>query len=605
MAEKLRGTNLKIKLLKITALALMVIFLVTPAKSAQAVSLYLSPSSGLYKVGSSFSVMVYVQSSDQAMNAASGTVYYPADNLELISLSKNGSIFGLWVDEPTFSQAAGTFHFEGIVMNPGYKGSGGRIITANFKVKAAGSASLRFSSGSVLANDGLGTNILDSMGTAQFTLTASTPAPSQPITLPTKVETPKPVSKPATPTVTVPAKSVEPPATPAVTATGLPALPQIFSSTHPNQDSWYNVKQASFNWQVPPDVTAVSLLFGELDNAVPTVIYSPPVAEKTIDNLEDGVWYFSVRFKNKLGWGETAHYRIQVDTTPPDAFAIKFVSDGQEITNLRPVVTFETTDALSKIDHYKIRVIGDAGIEAANETVSSNPYMLPIQSPGKKTIFVQAFDKAGNFAIATADFDVTGFAAPTVTSYPQELTVDQNLLVTGQTEPNSEVTVWLKSKTDNLQLGKTVVSDANGHFVFNYDKGLISGVYKLWVEAKNQQGETSYPSAEYDLKVNPSSFFKISPLTYNILIILAILSSIGFVIVLFGRLGRQAVFFRKKVKYQARRANIAFAYLRNNLKNHISLLESIQAARLLTKEEKTILAKSKRDLADVEMAMKK
>ena len=104
------------------------------------------------------------------MNAASGAISFPPDKLEVISLSKTGSIFTLWVQEPLFSNSSGAVNFEGIALNPGFTGIGGKLITVNFKAKAAGAAVLNFSSGSVLANDGKGTNILANLGSAQFSL---------------------------------------------------------------------------------------------------------------------------------------------------------------------------------------------------------------------------------------------------------------------------------------------------------------------------------------------------------------------------------------------------------------------------------------------------
>lgn len=138
--------------------------------SANAASMYFSPSAGSYEVGKTFSVNVYVSSADQAMNAASSIISFPADKLEVISLSKTDSIFTLWAQEPSFSNSAGTINFEGIMFNPGFKGLTGKLLTINFRVKASGSVLLSFLSGSVLANDGQGTNILTSFDNTQVNL---------------------------------------------------------------------------------------------------------------------------------------------------------------------------------------------------------------------------------------------------------------------------------------------------------------------------------------------------------------------------------------------------------------------------------------------------
>ena len=104
---------------------------------ANAATLSFSPSSGSYAVGNTFSASILISSADQAMNAALGAISFPPDKLEVVSVSKTGSVFTLWVQEPTFSNSAGAVTFEGIVLNPGFMGANRKAVTINFKVKAA------------------------------------------------------------------------------------------------------------------------------------------------------------------------------------------------------------------------------------------------------------------------------------------------------------------------------------------------------------------------------------------------------------------------------------------------------------------------------------
>lgn len=347
-------------------------FFVLGFSRAEAASLYFSSSTGSYKVGQSFSVGVYVSSLDQSMNAASGAISFPKDKLEILSLSKTGSIMNLWVQEPSFSNDSGAINFEGIALNPGFTGSAGKIIILNFKVKSAGAGPLNFSSGSVLANDGKGTNILENLGSANFSLEVSGAAP---------------------PAETAPASSVS--------VSNLPKAPIIFSETHPDSERWYNKKTAKFGWDLPKNVTAVRLLIGKIPQAIPTITYSPAVSSKTVEDLEDGIWYFHARFRNSAGWGATSHFKIQIDTLPPESFEIKF-ADGKETENARPAISFETTDSLSGVDYYKIKISDSEFFSVSAAAVGV--YNLPPQSPGRKTIIVQAYDKAGNYAEASDEF---------------------------------------------------------------------------------------------------------------------------------------------------------------------------------------------------------
>jgi len=157
---------------------------------AQAAQLYFSPSSGSYFVGQTFSVGVYVSTPDQAMNAASGVISFPKDKLQAISPSKTNSIFDLWVQEPNFLNNDGIINFAGITLNPGFIGSGSKLIGITFKAKANGNAIVSFSSGEVLANDGQGTNILTNLGKANFVITTQTQVPEATTTPVVVIESP-------------------------------------------------------------------------------------------------------------------------------------------------------------------------------------------------------------------------------------------------------------------------------------------------------------------------------------------------------------------------------------------------------------------------------
>jgi len=150
---------------------LFLLFIVSPHNSfAAGANMSFSPSSGTYEVGDILSVDIVLSSNDKATNAVSGTITFPKDKLNIVSLSKSGSIISLWVLEPSFSNRVGTSNFEAIVLNPGFTGSNGKVITLKFRVKSSGDAHIDFSKGAALANDGVGTNILDGLGSANFTL---------------------------------------------------------------------------------------------------------------------------------------------------------------------------------------------------------------------------------------------------------------------------------------------------------------------------------------------------------------------------------------------------------------------------------------------------
>lgn len=159
-------------------LILPLFFLLSFFGKAEAATLYFSPASGNETTGNIMNVNVLVNTQGQTINSADTIIIYPTKFLEVVSISKSSSIFSLWVEEPTFSNSSGTINLSGGLPSPGYNGTAGKIIGITFRLKVAGSASLVFSSGAVRANDGYGTDVLSSLGTATYTIT---PAPVAPV----------------------------------------------------------------------------------------------------------------------------------------------------------------------------------------------------------------------------------------------------------------------------------------------------------------------------------------------------------------------------------------------------------------------------------------
>ncbi len=561
----------------IISLAFAAVVLVVLPTAASAATLYFSPSSGSHAVGTTLSVSVYVSSADQAMNAASGVISFPSDKLEVASLSKTGSIFTLWVQEPSFSNSAGTINFEGIVLNPGFTGSSGKAITIVFRTKAAGNTPLTFSSGSALANDGKGTNILASLGNAQFSLGGVAP--------------------------TIPEST-----TPSVIS-GAPSAPQISSPTHPDPNKWYAQKDAKFTWVIPSGVTGVRLLVGKIPNAIPTVVYTPAISEKEITGSADGIWYFHVQFRNASGWGEVSHFRFQIDTKPPEPFAIKFI-DGNETENPRPTVVFDTTDALSGVSYYKIKIGEGDFFPVAPEVVKSNPYTLPLQNPGKRNILIQAFDKAENYSVATEEFTIEPLQAPVFTEYPKELQSGEILKVSGGSKyPNSQIIIWLQKEKEDPK-SFIVQSDQDGKFTFTADEKLGDGIYQLWAEVVDARGAKSLPSEKITIAVAKSAIFSVGTWAVNFLAIIVPLVVLIFALLFILWYGwHKFSLMRKRLRKEVREAESAlhkaFDLLKENVRGQIKMLEKTSTKRQLTEEEEKVIKQLKKDLDDAEKFVKK
>lgn len=548
-------------------------FLALVPFSAHAASLNFSPPSGSYGVGTTFSVSVNVESSAQAMNAASGVVSFPWDKLEVVSISKQGSLFSLWPVEPSFSNSQGTVSFEGIVPNPGYTGANGKILTITFKARSAGVANVSFSSGSVLANDGTGTNILNGLRVAVFTLTSAgetSPAPQAEV--------------------------------PVVSGNAL----DIASATHPDQTKWYVNNTPEFSWELPPGTLEVRTLIGKSPAGNPSVSYLPPISKKKVDELPDGTYHFSLQVRTASGWSAVSRYRVNIDTTPPKPFSIVF-PHGNNGWEPQPVVFFNTTDNESGISHYEIKIGSDTNPIKTAPVAESNPYVLPPQVPGTYTLLVAAIDNAGNIRNNSEEFTIESIDVPVVTYYPETLEEGDILKIRGTTYPDADVIVFIR-EGNTLVSEEYTRSNSSGDFALVATKRFDSGVYTFVARVKDGRGAQSDETPPLTISVR-SEF-----VTGFVSVVLKYLSAALLAVLVLGAIawGGMYLWFRiprtvERMRREAREAEKvsekAFKVLREGVENHVARLK--KAKRKLTAEETEFLEQFGEKLGEAEEVITK
>lgn len=365
------------------------LFFAARVATADAATVYFSPASGSYKVGSVISTGVYVNTQDVAVNNADVVLDFPTDTLEVISVSKSGSIFSLWVEDPAFSNSSGAIRFNGGVPTPGFTGAGGKLIGISFRVKAAGTATVVCSSAAVRANDGLGTDVLNGCGQAVFTLTASDTPPTPPPTTPT------------------------PPA-PTTPPTSVPSAPTVTSSTHPDPTRWYSNNDPVFSWSMPSSVTGVNVLADREPTTDPGTRSDGRFSTYDYSDVEDGIWYFHVKLQNTNGWSATRHFQFNVDTTSPTLPAVRMVQQPT-VEDPSASIVFESQDSFSGVAAFVVTVDGVASerINPADVT-AEKPYRLPTLPAGTHSVSVVAYDQAGNASQASTLTYAVPMAPPTV-----------------------------------------------------------------------------------------------------------------------------------------------------------------------------------------------
>ncbi len=325
-------------------------------RGAFAASFLLSPSSGTFTVGSTFDVAVLLDTQGKSVNALDVDLRFPSDKFQLVSPKTSVSVISVWTSQPQFNNKTGRVRLQGGIPR-GVNLSNAVVATLTFRVKSVGSAILRFGDESkILLNDGLGTDDLSHRGDAVYSL-------------------------------------VLPP----------PAGPIVVSETHPDQSQWYAVSTAILSWASDEHVQGYSYVL----NAEPvSAIDDTNEGSRTsisYKNLPDGKFYFHIKALRDETWGGMTHFALKIDTTPPALYPLEIIPSFRTSTR-DPVIKFVTTDELSGLDRYEMKIIplkASRGMNAEGDQPFfievENPYISPTLPIGPYDIIVRAYDKAGNF----------------------------------------------------------------------------------------------------------------------------------------------------------------------------------------------------------------
>jgi hypothetical protein len=440
-------------------------FSVVGAQAPQGASLFLaSDNGGVAAQGDTFTVTVRVSSVDTPINAAQGTVQFPTGILSVVSVFHTNSIFNVWLSEPTISSSTGTIAFLGGSTNA-FTGNALPAFEITFRAKGSGTGTISFKDGAVTAGDGSGANVISDLKPLSITVGKQGVAtPPIPIVAP-----PIQITRPAQP------------------ASGLPAKPQLDIPPYPNSDAWYNVSIPFFiSWTLPADVSGVAAVVDSSPRTVPGT--SEGLFEsKQFPALEEGIWYAHVRFKNSVGWGPVANARIAVDVTPPTAFSMR-VREGNPTDVPRPTLIFSSSDGLSGIDRYNIRV-GSAEAFIATTT----PVVLPVQAPGDHAVIVRAIDAAGNTTQSTFTLTISPLPSPTIsplTNIP--VAGEGGMDVSGAGQVGTKILLTIRNVDTGQATANRVASvDEQGNWGARFNETIQAGTYSIEAIAKDSRGAVS------------------------------------------------------------------------------------------------------------------
>jgi hypothetical protein len=592
----------------ISATALFFIGVILLVPSAHAANLNLSPATGNYAVGASFAVQVQVDSAGTAINSAGGTVQFDPTLLSVTSMDQAGSIFSLWTSDPTFSNTDGTVQFSG-GLPKSYAGSAGTIITIHFKALAAGAAKLSWGSdGQVYSADGQGANVLAQSNTASYTIGGSAaPAASS-----SDTTAPAPKKKPAAASAPAASDSTD---QSAYAAPAAPVTVMLTSPTHPDPNLWYSNNNPELDWKNTPDTQGVSVTFNKKPTSDPGKVSDGLLTSKAYTSIDDGTWYFHLRFEDQSGlWTQIANRQILIDTTPPAAFTVTF--DPTTPPNTLPRLLFKTTDDGSGIDHYEAQ-FDDQPIVKIDPAVVQNggAYAIPPLLPGSHKVLITAKDRAGNGTQASYLFTIEGIAMATITDIPVNVMEGEPIVVGGVANPLSTVVVTLttgkatpppagsSSSTAPTSPSPTAQGSAkaggDGKWLVYFKNGVHAGDYAVAAQMTTADGATSPFSDPIELNVT-------YPFIQNFgwLIIALLVGAIGYFVYLVYKEKHQLlkihIELKNKVKDLLSRDKVIFDAFHEEIDEKISFMDPLVAERNhMEKLDPTEVAQKLKEAADI------
>jgi hypothetical protein len=261
------------------------------------------------------------------------------------------------------------------------------------------------------------------------------------------------------------------------------------------------------------------------------------------------------------------------------------------MTDPQPHFTFNASDAMSGIEFFDVTIDEKhIGVWPENK---GRVYTPTPQGPGKHTILVKAVDRAGNYAVSSADFDIEPIDSVRITEYPKEVESGDIIVIGGDGKPNVGVNVYLE-RTGDAPIKVIARANAQGTFEIAIDKRLKNGAYSFYAEAEDERGAKSKPTDIYTIRIQPSTIIRIGSLALSFMTIFVPLLGFIFFLVfliwfLLHRLRRMKKVVRKELVHVEAVVHKSFVDLKKQMKDAAGFLERVKNKRDLSEEEDRLL----------------
>ncbi len=132
---------------------------------------FIIPSKGQYKIGEIFPVKIEISGIETPINAVQADLGFNPDKVEVVDVSIKESFAKVFIQKQ-INNDIGYVRLTGGLQNPGFAEKSGTLGTVFFRTKESGLVQMKFLTTSlVLANDGVGTNVIKDYPEANYLVT--------------------------------------------------------------------------------------------------------------------------------------------------------------------------------------------------------------------------------------------------------------------------------------------------------------------------------------------------------------------------------------------------------------------------------------------------
>lgn len=546
-------------------------FLLLVPLSVNAAELFLSPPSGQFEVGETFSISVMLDPGQYSVNAAEGEIEFP-DGIEIEGISTVGSAFNMWTEEPSVVRGTNKIFFSGGVSSP-VSGSTAVLLNIDLRSSLEGIQRIRVPSGAIMSADGTGNNVISALQSAVYTFL-----------IPPEERDPEPEY---------------------LAPEGAPEAISIRSSTHLEIGRWYSEKDVILEWDLPGGIDMIRAEINQRPTAIPREIERGPVETLSFEDVPDGVWYFHLQVRNEFGWSEVSTREVRIDTNQPERFELRLLDRDDETD---PFFRMETDalDLVSGIDRLDFIIEGvyEESFPAGTETVEIGP--IP---PGVHNLIARAYNQAGIHRTSSLVLEVSPIESPVFTETPDIIHSGSIMAFRGESISGSRVIISLERVGHDADEYEVRV-DVDGRFVFIAPNRPTDGVYKVRAKAVDDRGAESLYSSEFTVAVQPPSFLRLGAMMVDSLSVLVSLLAILFMAIfsVYWAVHKWRVFKRrldKEIREAEEEVHQTFENLRKRALYQLSLLQSAENERKLTEEEMVIKEQLQKDVTDIGVSAEK